>query len=119
MRNFGNFAAFGVLRRIGWRRCELNFRAPQRPVKTSVVLRSVPTPPGLCPPGTRRSMSGNSSSRKYVLNPSSNRVESRSGDGGSTVQAYGGASLFPFNVNSRHGPCFFKVLKVRSNHSLA
>ena len=105
MRNFGNFAAFGVLRRTGSSRYELDFRTGQRPAKTHFVFRPVPSPAGECPSDQRESMAGNPSSWKYVLNPSRDRVESRSRDGGSTLQAYQGVGLSLVHVSSRHGLC--------------
>ena len=108
MRNFGNFAAFGVLRMTGSSRYELTLRTIHRPADTRVLIRPVPTPAGHCPPGTIESRAGNPSSWKYVLNPSTNRVESRSGDRGSILQAYEGVPLSSVHLNSRHGLCFLR-----------
>ena len=106
MRNFGNFAAFGVLRRTGSSPCGLDFRTSHRPAKTHFVFRPVPSPAGDRPSDQRESMAGNPSSWKYVLNPSRDRVESRSRDGGSTRKACEGLPLTLVQLNSRHGLCF-------------
>ena len=109
MRNFGNFAAFGVLRMTGSGQYELNFWTIQRPVNMDLVIRSVPSPPGHYPPTTRETNAGNPLSWKYVLNPSRDRVESRSEDHGSTLESGVGAFLSSSSWDSRHGLCSYIV----------
>ena len=120
MRDFGNFAAFGILRRSPLGHRELNFRTSHSPVKTGLVIRSVPSPPGHSPYAASATRVGNPPYWKYVLNPSADRVESRSEDHGSTLEWTVGTFLSSSRVDGRHGLCSYKRLqKVKSNHSLA